>query len=243
MIWPLALALLIGGGLGLLGGGGSMLMLPLLLYVIGLEPHSAIVASLLVVGLASATAAAVHAARGGIDIRAGFWFGGSSILGAYAGGSTARLLPSTLLLAISGAVMLVTGLGMLRARTSYQAPRTCCVRAAAVGVLVGALTGLVGAGGGFIVVPALTLLCAMVLREAIGTSLLVIALNCFAGFAGAAAHARLPPAPIGELCAIASAGSAAGALLSTRVPPDALRRAFAWVVLATGVVMLYLQLR
>ena len=162
MLLAIVLSVAIGVSLGLLGGGGSILTVPILVYVVGLETKSAIATSLFVVGATSLSAMVAHARAGRVRWRVGVSFGAASMVGAFAGGRLAHLLPSALLLAGFTGIMVVTGALMLRRRkdtpVSSAAP---FARTTAVGVLVGALTGVVGAGGGFVVVPALAMLCGL----------------------------------------------------------------------------------
>jgi len=239
-----ALCLLAGVTLGLLGGGGSILAVPILVFAGGLETRSAIATSLLVVGVSSAVAAGAHGVRGGVDVRAGLTLGVASMLGAYGGGRVGQLVPATLLLAAFTAVMAITAVAMMRRRSDEGAgrPPAPWLRTSAVGVAVGALTGIVGAGGGFIIVSALVLLCGLPMRRAIGTSLFVIALNSVAGFAGAASSASIDPAIVAAATVAATAGSLAGVVASARIPVGVLRTGFAWFVLAMSIFMTFKQL-
>lgn len=240
LVLALVLSLGIGASLGLLGGGGSILTLPILVYVLGLEPKSAIATSLLVVGATSAAAVLPHARAGRVDARMGAAFAVASMAGAYGGARLARYVPSTLLLGGFAVIMLVTGFAMLRARHTTDArgaPRRW-LRVTASGIVIGALTGLVGAGGGFVIVPALVLLCGLAMPTAIGTSLVVIAANSFAGFAGYVGHVSFDARIAALVTAAAVAGSFGGALLAGRTKPEALRRVFAWFVLAMAAVMI-----
>jgi uncharacterized membrane protein YfcA len=192
----LALALLMGVTLGVLGGGGSILSVPILHHVAGLEARPAIATSLLVVGIASAAALVPRALAGDVRWRTGAVFGGASAAGAAAGGWLARFVPGPLLLVAFASVMLATGVAMWRGPsagrpTGAASPVRHPFRGALDGVVVGGVTGLVGAGGGFLIVPALVLLGGLAMREAVGTSLLVIALNSLAGFAGYLSHAEI----------------------------------------------------
>ena len=155
-------------------------------------------------------------------------------------------MPGPLLLAGFAAVMLATGVAMWRGPSAGRPagaahPGRHPVRIAVDGVVVGAVTGIVGAGGGFLIVPALVLLGGLPMREAVGTSLLVIALNSAAGFAGYLSHVAVDFGLALAVSAAALAGSVPGALASRRVSPDRLRRGFAGFVLAMAVWMLWRQ--
>lgn len=237
------LALGVGLSLGLLGGGGSILMVPLLAYVAGLDATHAIATSLLVVGVTSAVGAVSHARAGHVRWRTGVLFGTAGMAGAYAGGWMSQFLPGSLLLVGLAAVMITAAIAMVRGR-SAQAVRSSespTGRPAALllqGAAVGLVTGLVGAGGGFLVVPALALLCGLPMAAAIGTSLLVIAMNSFAGLAGHLTAAAIDWRLAAAVTAAAVVGGLVGARLSTRVSVEVLRVGFGWFVLAMASVIL-----
>ena len=243
MLLAVVLSIAIGVSLGLLGGGGSILTVPILVYVVGLETKSAIATSLFVVGATSLSAMVAHARAGRVRWRVGASFGAASMVGAFASGRVAHLLPSEYLLGGFTGIMVLTGAMMLR-RRKETAPSTGAPfgRTAVIGILVGALTGVVGAGGGFVVVPALAMLCGLPIGEAIATSLLVIAMNSFAGFAGYVGHVHVDPRIAALVTAAAVVGSFGGALLAGRSRPESLRRGFAVFVLGMAAVMTYRQL-
>jgi hypothetical protein len=240
------LSLLIGLSLGILGGGGSILTLPILVYVLDVEPKTAIAMSLFVVGVTSATGAIAHARGGRVRFRTGLVFGVTAMVGAYGGGQIAHFLPATVLLIAFAAVMLITSMAMMRGRRGAgtgAAPAGASIgKVLAIGAAVGLVSGLVGAGGGFLIVPALALFGGLAMPEAVGTSLLVIALQSFAGFAGHAGHVHLDWTLTAVVSASAVAGSFAGARLGRGLSPDALRRGFAWFVLAMALFLLAKQL-
>ena len=246
LIVAAALSVLIGLTLGLLGGGGSMLTVPILIYVLGVEPKSAIATSLLVVGLTSAVGVVSHARAGRVRLRTGLLFGAAGMAGAYAGGRLAHFLPARLLLLAFAAMMVATAVAMLRGRRK-PAPTSSVGelpmgRVLAQGAAVGAVTGLVGAGGGFLVVPALSLLGGLPMAAAVGTSLLVIAMQSLAGFAGYLGHVPVDLRLGALVVAFAIAGILVGGRLAGRVPQPALRKAFGWFVLAMAVFLTAKQL-
>jgi hypothetical protein len=238
---PLAIALcvLVGISLGLLGGGGSILTTPILLYVLGLPANEAIALSLVVVGVTSLVGAFEHARAGDVDLRVGLLFGGAGMAGAYAGGLGSAWVPEPVLLGLFAAMMLVAAAALFRGRGSVEGrPVRPRFRFALDGFGVGLMTGLVGAGGGFVVVPALGILGGLPMRKAIGTSLLVIALNTAAAFLGHAVHTRLDYGLAAALSTAAVVGSFIGRRLGQGVPHDRLRRGFAgFVVLMAGFVL------
>ncbi len=248
MILTLALSVLIGLSLGLLGGGGSILTVPILVYAAGLDPKDGIATSLLVVGATSVSAMLFHARSGRVAWRVGSLFGVASMIGAYGGGRLAHVLPAKLLLAGFTLMMFVTALAMMRRRRDGRAAEVTALRgaafarAAAIGVAIGLLTGIIGAGGGFVIVPALVLLSGLPMRTAVGTSLLVIAMNSFAGFAGTLSHATIHWSLALAVTAASVVGSLVGAALAGRVKPESLRSGFAWFVLAMAMFMAVKQL-
>jgi len=233
------LSILIGITLGLLGGGGSILTVPILVYVLDLEPKRAIATSLLVVGITSAVAMIAHAKRGNVQYRTGVIFGMAGMAGAFGGGRLAKYVPGALLLVAFAGVMLLAGFAMVRGRKEGSpagAPRDLPIAQVLLqGALVGVVSGLVGAGGGFLIVPALVLLGGLPIEAAIGTSLLVIAMQSTAGFLGYVGHVAVDWKLAMVVTASAVVGSFGGHALSTRLDGRSLRKGFGWFVLAMAV--------
>lgn len=236
----LALGLGIGLALGLLGGGGSLLTVPALVYLVGQTPQAAVATSLVIVGANSAMGAAVHRARGAVHWRVALVFGGAGMGAAYLTGGLARLFAPAGLLTAFGALMLVIGVVMLTARPIATPAPTAYRwgRVALSGLGVGALTGLLGVGGGFLIVPALVLLVGLPMPQAVGTSLMVIAMNSLAALLGHGAGGL-----DGSLTLIfvgaGLAGAGLGARLAHRLPADPLRRGFGVFVIVLAVFLLY----
>ena len=230
--------LLIGGGLaigtalGLFGGGGTLLALPLLL-AIGVAPKPAIAASLLVVAGTAAAAAAAHLRAGNVDWRATALFAPASMLAAFAAGRVAEHLPDDLLVFLFAAVVVASAAAMLRrpAPAEPAAREPSAVLLAAVGALGGALSGLVGAGGGTIYVPALALFAGLPIRRAIGTSLVVIALVATSALTGHLGHVDLPLGIAGTVGVAAVIGAWLGQRVSRDVPDRPLRSALALLLI------------
>lgn len=236
------LALLVGVSLGLLGGGGSILTVPLLAYVAGMDAKQAIATSLLVVGTTSAVAAVSHARAGRVQWRTGLIFGVAGMAGAYGGGLLARFIPGTVLLIGFAVMMIATAVAMLRGRKEVGPVdpnhRIPVPKVIIEGLVVGLVTGLVGAGGGFLVVPALALLGGLPMPLAVGTSLVVIAMKSFAGLAGYLSSVTIDWKVAGMVTAAAVVGALLGARLTALVNPDSLRKAFGWFVLVMSSVIL-----
>ncbi|HSP79530.1 MAG TPA: sulfite exporter TauE/SafE family protein [Myxococcaceae bacterium] len=247
MALGIAASMLIGVLLGLLGGGGSILTVPLLVYILDVEPKTAIAMSLLVVGLTSISAVVMHARAGRVRWRTAFIFGPAGMVGAFAGGRVAGYIPPTFLLLLFVGVMVAAAVAMLRRKEAAPAPGASekgdasehlpMARVLVQGVAVGALSGLVGAGGGFLIVPALVLV-GLPTQVAVGTSLVVIAMQCAAGLLGHLGHVQLPWGLTGAVLATAISGSFVGGRLAGRVSPAALRKGFAWFVLSIATLML-----
>lgn len=242
IIVTVALAVFVGVALGLLGGGGSILTVPLLAYVAGMDAKQAIATSLLVVGVTSAVGAVSHAKAGRVQWRTGLIFGGAGMAGAYLGGVLARFIPGTILLIGFALMMIATAIAMLRGRRNVVATdgthRLPVGKIVAEGLVVGLVTGLVGAGGGFLVVPALALLGGLPMPIAVGTSLVVIAMKSFAGLSGYLSSVHINWTVALAVTAAAVSGAFIGARLTAKIDPDALRKAFGWFVLMMSSVIL-----
>ncbi|TQF16634.1 sulfite exporter TauE/SafE family protein [Myxococcus llanfairpwllgwyngyllgogerychwyrndrobwllllantysiliogogogochensis] len=244
----LAGALLVGVLLGLLGGGGSILTVPLLVYVLGVEPRTAIAMSLVVVGVTSASGALFHARAGRVRWRTAFVFGAGGMVGAFLGGKLNPLFSASTLMLFFAGVMVAAAVAMLLRTEATRVSTEVTPRAAPhvgrillQGLGVGILSGLVGAGGGFLIVPALALV-GLSTPMATATSLVVIALQCAAGLVGHLGHVELPWKLTGEVLAVALAGSLLGGKLAGHVAPGSLRKGFAVFVLATATFLLWAQL-
>lgn len=237
----LALAALMGLSLGALGGGGSILTVPIFVYVLGFEAKPAIAMTLPVVGVTSLIGALGHWREGNTDIRVALAFGAVAMCGAFMGTRLEHLLTGAEQLAILGLVMVAASLSMLRGRPEADAslPRRPLPLILAAALAVGTLTGLIGIGGGFLVVPALVLLARTPMKQAVGTSLLVIAMNSASGFAGYLGRVEIPWGFLAAFTTISAAGILAGTRLVRHVSQRQLRRAFAYFLLAMAVFVLY----
>jgi hypothetical protein len=233
-------ALAIGLSLGLLGSGGSILTVPVLHYLLGQPEKLAVGGSLLVVGLIAAAASVPYARSRQVDWRNVLWFGVPGMAGAWAGATLAHWVPGPAQLALFGGVMLVAAVRMLRPGVVGR-PDRAHGRAAVVagGIGVGALSGLVGVGGGFLIVPALVLLAGVPMASAVGTSLAIISLNAFTGFARYVGvlenqSLELDWKVLLTIAAVGILGSFAGSRLGRRLPQATLRRVFGGFLLLMG---------
>ena len=241
------LAAVVGLSLGLMGGGGSILTVPIFVYALGYDPKLAIAMSLPVVGVTSLVGVIGHWKAGNVNLKAAFTFGAIAMVGAFGGARLAAFLSGEVQLTLLAVVMLMAAIMMLRA--SRQTPSITTAdndaRPIATGVLipvalsVGVLTGLVGIGGGFLVVPALVVLAREPMKQAVGTSLLVIAINSAAGFAGYIGQVQVPWSFMAGFTAVAVVGILAGTYLVRFIAPGALKQAFAVFLIVMGSFVLY----
>jgi uncharacterized protein len=265
-----ALGLVIGLSLGALGGGGSILTVPALVYVVGQDARAATTSSLFIVGISALIGALGHTRSGRVRWGVGLVFGVTGIAASFAGTAVNRLVdPNVLLLAFAGLV-LVAAAGMF-AKSRASAParsdrslvstggsagdppaaapdrggdtrlparRLDLARAGKVlgaGLTVGFLTGFFGVGGGFVIVPALTLALGLAMPEAVATSLVVIAINSGAALLARAGTAHFDWAVIVPFTLAAIAGSLTGKKVADRLSARALTRAFAVLLVAVAI--------
>jgi len=240
LILALAAGAVIGLALGALGGGGSVLAVPALIYLLGFSPVGATTASLVIVTLTSVTALVAHARDGNVRWRTGPLFAAAGIGPAMLGGALAARVPAGLLTAAFGVVAAVAAVRMLRSRPAVEGAVTVRPgRAAAAGAGLGAVTGVLGVGGGFLAVPALVGVLGMRMRNAVGTSLLVITVNSLAALAMRAATVEgLDWAVVGPFIGAAILGAWDGKRLAVKVSGQTLQRIFALVLLAVAAFML-----
>lgn len=238
----IALALVIGITLGALGSGGSVITLPVLVYVAGVDPKTAVAMSLAVVGGTSIAGAHLHFRHGNFHAKAALLFAGGGIAGAYYGSALTHLFPPQTLMLTLAALMGVISILMLHGGLRDLTPGQCReVRCAVVGAGVGVLTGFLGVGGGFLIVPALVLLAGVEMKQAVGTSLAVIAANSAAGLAGQIRYVRLDSLFTLLLLGASLAGMMMGLTAMDRVPTERLNRVFAWILMITGCVIAAMQ--
>ncbi len=241
-------AALIGLSLGLLGSGGAILTVPILVYLAGHGEKQAIVESLAIVGLIALSGALRNGASGQVNLRCVMLFGVPGMLGAFLGALVAKWVPGAVQLALLAIVMLLAAWFMFRGRAAEQ---TKAVRApgpliAAEGLGVGGMTGLLGVGGGFLIVPALTLLARLPVKEAIGTSLAIIAMNCAAGFVKSwrvldEAGGAVDWFTVGMFAGVGIAGGFAGVAIGGKLDQRTLRKVFAVFLVLMAVFILIRQ--
>jgi hypothetical protein len=233
---------LIGLVLGLLGGGGSILTVPALVYLIGQTPQVAVTASLVIVGTNSAIGAMFHRAQGNLNWRVALTFGGTGMLTAYLAAGLSRLFPPDVLLVMFAVLMLVIGVIMILRPTVASTLDSAAERrwwvVIVAGAVVGMLTGVLGVGGGFLIVPALVMLVGLPMQQAVGTSLVIIAMNSLAGVLGHLGEATMDTRLLLVFVTTGLLGTFSGTRLAQRVKSQALQKAFAVFVLALATILL-----
>ncbi|WP_036489405.1 sulfite exporter TauE/SafE family protein [Myxosarcina sp. GI1] len=248
------LALCIGLSLGLIGGGGSVLAVPILIYVMGLTPKTAIATSLAVVGMVSIIGAISHWRQGNVNFQTAAFFAPTAMIGAYLGARIADfpLITETFQLICFGLVMVIASVLMIgkRGKTSENreeivaskkydlATKSHWLAIPLQGLEIGILTGFVGVGGGFVIVPALVLFGGIPMKEAIGTSLLIIAFNSATGFLGYLSQVELNWNLVISFTIAASFGTFTGAYLTRFIDAKKLQKGFGYFVLAVAVFVL-----
>ncbi len=240
---PLALlgAALIGLSLGLTGAGGSIITLPVLVYLAGLPPKAAVGLSLFIVGIASLVGAIQRFKSGEIHLKAGIMFTLSGMAGAAGGAQLTPLVSSRILMIIFAVLMLIVAINMLMGAKVAPSQEAECrpMRCLIAGLCVGVLTGFIGVGGGFLLMPALVKFAKLPLRVATGTSLAVISFNSAAGFTSHFGEAPPHWDLAFTFAGIAAAGVLLGSYFAKRLPVERLRQGFAFMVIITGSFVLW----
>ncbi|MCX5365443.1 sulfite exporter TauE/SafE family protein [Streptomyces sp. NBC_00124] len=238
LVLALLAGALVGLALGALGAGGSILTVPALVCLLGFGPAEATTASLVIVIVTSVTALVGHARCGAVRWRAGLLFAAAGLLPAAAAGILSARAPEALLTLLFAALAGLAAVQMVRRRTPHTTGRASAARAARAGAGLGAVTGFLGVGGGFLAVPALVTVLAVPMSAAVGTSLLVIVANAMVALA-ARAHTAvdLDWALIMPFLATAVLGAWDGRRLAARVSAVVLQRVFGAVLLAVAVAM------
>ncbi len=226
----------IGVSLGLDGGGGSILAVPVLVYVLGEPVKEATTASLAIVGTTALVGAADHVRGGGVRVRVALAFGAAGALGALAGTALNRVASGSSILIAFAVVMIAAAYALIRGRGEGRGDeagargRTLALRVIPAGIGIGVLTGFFGVGGGFVIVPALVLLLGLPMTVAIGTSLLVIALTSASALVAHLATGRVDWAVVASFTAAAIVGEIAGSRVGTRLSSARLTQVFAVLI-------------
>lgn len=234
----LGLAFGIGLLLGTMGSGGSIVILPVLVYIAGVEPYSAVPMSMVVVGTTSLLAAWLYARRGHFHMKAALLLGITGVIGAFIGSAGTRIVSEQTLMLVFAALLLVVGVIMYRGGVNGLPPGVCRpIRCLSIGAAVGLLSGFLGVGGGFLIVPVLVLFAGLETKMAVGTSLAIIALNSAAGLAGQIRYAEFDWAFTLMLTGLTVVGMLAGLTVGELLPEEFLRKAFASLLLIVALVV------
>ena len=257
-------SLFIGVSLGLIGGGGSILTVPVLVYLFGVDPVLATAYSLFVVGTSSLVGAWPKYKQGLVNVKTGIIFGIPSIIAVYA--TRKFLVPiipneiftignllvtkAILMMLLFAVLMVAASISMIRgtcencdkdetelAKISYNYPMILVE-----GLVVGTLTGLVGAGGGFLIIPALVMLTKLPMKQAIGTSLLIIAAKSLIGFTGDLGHQTIDWTLLLTVTGLAIVGIFIGDVISKKINSAQLKVGIGWFVLVMGLYILIQQI-
>lgn len=230
--------------LGLLGSGGSIVTVPALVYLLGVHPKSAIALSLGIVAITAAFSAINHFRTGNVNLKVAVIFGMCGMVGTYGGTKLGILMPVLLQLGLFAFVMYAAAYRMLKPKRRFSSIPADDVHGdleimedaeimplrfglvALLGFAVGVLTGVVGVGGGFLIIPALVVYSGIPMKQAVGTSLVIVAVNSATGFAGYYGVVPVDYALMGTFTTVAIAGGFIGAQFSRHVSPENLKRGF-----------------
>ncbi len=245
-----AACILIGVVLGILGGGGSILSIPILVYLLHVDVVMASAYSLFIVGATSFVGAIPKYKQHLVNIRTGFFFGLPSIVTIFC--TRKWIVPSipeiisqtesftltkrVLILGLFAVLMILASISMIRGAKEIQNTnkRFRVVLVIIEGIIIGFLTGLVGAGGGFLIIPALVLLTKLPFKTAVGTSLFIIAINSLIGFLGDVLNYSIDWTFLLSITALSIIGILIGNRISKKIPAATLRKSFGWFVLVMG---------
>ena len=248
-------ALLIGISLGLIGGGGSIITVPVMVYLFGISPLMATSYSLCIVGTTSLVGAYKNYQKKLINFRTAIYFGSSSIATVFL---TRKLIipniPKVLFhfdsfvvtaplftMVVFALLMIAASISMIKENkfdSKTNAYKTDVWKIIFIGILIGLVTGLLGAGGGFLIIPALVLIMKLSMKEAVGTSLLIIAVNSLIGFLADLGHFVLDWKLLIEITCIAIVGLLIGSTFSSKMDSQKLKKGFGWFVLIMGIFIL-----
>lgn len=256
-------SIFMGLSLGMIGGGGSILTVPILVYLFSINPVLATAYSLFIVGLTALVGGAVYLRKGEVDLKTGFIFAVPSFIGVYL--TRAYVIPHLpdpvftfgtvavskplLIMAVFAVLMLLASVSMIKTKKTASKPKELTRRQRTLlisveGLVVGTITGFVGAGGGFLIIPALVILVGMPMKIAVGTSLFIIAAKSLIGFIGDIQHqATIDWKLLFTVAGIAVMGLFIGMNFSKKVSEKSLKKGFGYFVLIMGAFILFDQLK
>lgn len=242
LLIPSVLGYVIGLVLGLLGGGGSILTVPALVYILGQTPQVAVTASLMIVGVNSAVGAMFHSKQGTLNWRVALAFGGVGMVTAYFAAGLSSLFSATVLMTAFATLMLIVGIFMIIRPAKNTQARPDAERSWAkvigAGAVIGVLTGFLGVGGGFLIVPALVMLVGLPMQQAVGTSLVIIAMNSLSGFLGHLGETSMEVSLLLIFVVTGLLGTFTGTRLAQYIESKQLQRLFAGFILVLATLLL-----
>ncbi len=239
MILGYFLAIVIGVTLGLLGGGGAILTIPVLVYIVGFGAKQSIALSLIVVGVASLFGVMTHFKKGNVDLKVALLFAASASVGSFVGAKGALFLDPVIQMTLFSLIMFAASFFMFKGRGDLKPQEVNKTLFFIQAFFVGIVTGVVGVGGGFLIVPVLTLMGGLPMSKAVGTSLVIIFLNCVAAFMGYAGSVEIPMPFIFYFCAMACIGIFIGAHFANKVPQQKLKKGFAVFLIFMSIVVFF----
>lgn len=242
MIVGYLLATLIGFSLGIMGGGGSILTVPILVYVLKMDPKVSIALSLAIVGTTSLVGVFNHFRANNINLKVAALFAPFAMVGTFFGAKISKFMTGEVQLILFAIIMLLASVLMIKGRKEAEGEENKAIKIpllAIQAIVVGVVTGLVGVGGGFLIVPALVLLTGLSMKKAVGTSLFIIALNSFSGFAGYLGIVAVDWAFLAKFSGFSIVGILVGSQLVQYISQKALKKAFGIFLIFMGIFILY----
>ncbi len=242
MIIGYLLATFIGLSLGLMGGGGSILTVPILVYILKMDPKLSIALSLAIVGATSLIGSYGHYKKGNIHLKVAIIFGPFAMLGTFIGAKLSVYFSAAIQLILFAIIMMIASIFMYKGRKESQQIEKSSYNIALIifeGIVVGIVTGIVGVGGGFLIVPALVLIAGIPMKMAVGTSLLIISLKSITGFIGYYDQFTIPWPFLGTFIVFTGFGIIIGSKLVDHIPAKKLKKIFAIFLLIMGSAIIY----
>ncbi|NGZ08439.1 MAG: sulfite exporter TauE/SafE family protein [Nitrospira sp. LK70] len=242
---------IVGLSLGLTGAGGSLLAIPLLFYVLNLDLHEATAISLILVGLSAALSLVGYFLTGDVKVRTALVFSPTGAVGAWFGAQGQQLVRSEVILVLFSLLMMVMAIHMWRHSRSESAegrgtldcadtfPPSCFLKVGSIGLIVGLLSGFFGVGGGFVIVPALSLILAFPMRASVGTSLLIIAFTSIGGIAGHLQFGGIHGGLLATLVLGSAMGIGLGATVGRWISAEITAKVFAALTIGIAVILMF----
>ena len=227
-----------GLSLGLLGGGGSILTVPILVYALSIDPKVAVAMSLAIVGMTTLFGVFGHYKNKNIDFRIALIFGGAALPATFLGSYLSQFISGSIQLIIFATVMILAATFMFRDRLEAEEKQFNLFLTLISGLVVGVMTGLIGVGGGFLIVPALMYFTGTNMKKSVGTSLFIISFNSFFGFMSYIDKVEIDWIFLAKFTSCSVIGILIGSKLVQYVPQKILKKAFAVFLIVMGIFIL-----